>query len=189
RFGGRRPRVGDVLGGEDQAFADCRGVAPERIEGWILSVPVFEAREGGLVDAAAGRQVGQGQAGRFARRLEMLEQRLRGEVDDIETEARRRAAGDQFLRARVPVSKGVPDSPMLSPLLRRPVDNFALLIVHDFFLRRLDLAGGGASKAVTTYTCGSSSSTISKVTARYLPGDVQPNTVGRPLLRLATAAS
>src|SRR5712692_6103859 len=104
----------------------------------------------------------------------MLEEKLRRGVDDVETELRRHAACDQLLGARVPVPECVPDCLVLGPLCRGPLDGPALLVVHRFLLRRLGTAGGGASYAVTTYTCGTASSITSNVTAKCLPVEAQP---------------
>jgi hypothetical protein len=52
----------------------------------------------------------------------------------------------------MPFPKNIPYGLVLSSLLWRHSDDFSLLAIHAFFLRRLALAGGGASKAVTTYT-------------------------------------
>src|SRR5437868_366872 len=101
-------------------------------------------------------------------------------MNDVETKPRRRATGDQLFGARVPIPECLSDGPVLGLLLGCPVDDLVRLLAHRFFLRRLGSAGGGDSNAVTTYTCGRPSSTISKTTAKCLPVDVQPNTVGRP---------
>jgi hypothetical protein len=64
--------------------------------------------------------VRQGQPGRLARRLQTREQFLRRAEDDVETEPRRRAAGDQSLGAWMPLPECVPDCLMLGALLRCP---------------------------------------------------------------------
>src|SRR5438105_2734174 len=110
-------------------------------------------------------------------------------MDNVEPQSRCRTAGDQLFWSRAPISESLSDRLVLGLLFRGPVSLLAALLVHRFFLRCLGSVGAGASKAVITYTCGNSSSTTSKITAKCLPVEVDPYTAGRPLVRLATAAS